>query len=194
MKKCENGHYYADELDHCPYCPQDNKQVKDIERTRTFSDDNTRVFDDNKNDNSKHTQIFDEKSNTGGLSSDPERTIISIPQDEKSGEKVTRATRKLVGWIVSYSIDELGIDFRLYEGKNAIGSNPDCEITVFNDKSVSGKHATVLFRAGVFMIKDEFSTNGTFLNDKILNTETPILKDGDTIKVGDTIFKFKIAL
>ncbi len=115
-------------------------------------------------------------------------------EDENAEVEAPRLKRMLVGWVVSFTIDKMGADFRLYEGKNIIGSAPDCEITVTGDKVVSSKHATILFRNNKFRIKDEFSTNGTYVNDKDIEDETVLLMDGDTIKIGATIFKFRTAL
>jgi pSer/pThr/pTyr-binding forkhead associated (FHA) protein len=42
---------------------------------------------------------------------------------------------------------------------------------------------------GSFKFKDELSTNGTFVNDAF--EEEGSLKDGDTIKIGSTLFKFR---
>jgi pSer/pThr/pTyr-binding forkhead associated (FHA) protein len=60
---------------------------------------------------------------------------------------------------------------------------------VRNDPAVSGHHLTILHRMGHFKFKDELSTNGTFINDVF--EEEGNLKDGDIIKMGDTIFKFR---
>jgi pSer/pThr/pTyr-binding forkhead associated (FHA) protein len=105
-------------------------------------------------------------------------------------KKEQRSNRRLVGWLVTYSIDTLGIDYRLYEGRNVVGRDADSQITV-NDKTVSGKHATILFRADKYKIKDELSSHGTFVNGEDIEEETVELHDGDIIKLGDTIFKFK---
>jgi pSer/pThr/pTyr-binding forkhead associated (FHA) protein len=45
---------------------------------------------------------------------------------------------------------------------------------------------------GDFKFKDELSTNGTFINDEFV--EEGNLKDGDTIRIGQTVFKFRSAL
>ena len=223
MKKCSNGHYYADNLEYCPYCPPDSKseKVDNEEKTKiadnnnASSTDKTKIFDGSDNINQDKTKIFggdnvnqDKTKIFGGninketkvynkihKERNSEKTFIDLgPEAEKNEEKSIRATRKLVGWLVSYTIDSMGVDFRLYEGKTLIGSDPECEVTVPNDKVVSGKNATILFRNGKFKIKDEFSTNGTYLNNEIVEDETPQLNDNDIIKVGKTIFKFKIAL
>lgn len=104
-----------------------------------------------------------------------------------------RYGRKLVGWLVSYSFDELGVDYKLYEGRNIIGRDIDCNITV-NDSRMSGKHAVLLFRANKYSLTDSQSSHGTFVNDEDIDLEPRYLKDGDIIRMGSTIFKFRTSL
>jgi len=95
-----------------------------------------------------------------------------------------------VGWLVTFSHDEYGQDFKLYAGKNKIGSSPGSDILI-NDSSVSAEHVTVLFRDHEFLIKDNFSTNGTKVNG--VTVDEGKLKEGDELKAGNTVFKFKTA-
>lgn len=104
-----------------------------------------------------------------------------------------RYGRKLVGWLVTYSFDELGVDYKLYEGRNIIGRDMDCNITV-NDPRMSGKHAVLLFRANKYSLTDSQSSHGTFVNDEDIDLEPRYLKDGDIIRMGSTIFKFRTSL
>jgi pSer/pThr/pTyr-binding forkhead associated (FHA) protein len=69
----------------------------------------------------------------------------------------------------------------------------ECNITV-PDKTMSGKHATILFKNDKFKIKDELSSHGTFVNDRDIEEETVELHDNDIIRLGETILKIKIAL
>jgi hypothetical protein len=208
MKKCSAGHYYSDHLDACPYCsPESNNEVNEtLGSTAGFMDETNEAIptellnEETKtipfSSNSDQSNQFNEVPNTiEQRFEDFDKTVI-IDSDDSQGDSqpAQRLKRKLAGWLVSYTLDELGLDFRLYEGKNCIGSKIECEVPVLQDKSVSGKHATILFRNNKFLLKDEFSTNGTYLNDNIVEEETPVLKDGDVIKVGNTIFKFKVAL
>ena len=105
-------------------------------------------------------------------------------------QRVYREVRKLVGWLVSYTLDPMGVDFKLYEGRNIIGRDMDCNITV-NDNMVSSKHAVLLFRAGKYSVTDSQSSHGTFVNDVDIELEPYYLQDGDVIKVGQTVFKFR---
>ena len=216
MKRCEFGHYYSDHLDNCPYCGVDAQGESnnaattsgfdgDHETTSGFIEDETNFPTSqfvNTNEPGtiqiKNDNDFDQFEESGFTESNPdhEKTIIidNSKDDSENDEKNIRPTRKLVGWLASYTLDEMGLDYRLFEGKNVIGSNVNCEVSVIQDKSVSGTHATILYRNNKFLIRDEFSTNGTFVNDKIVEEQAVVLKDGDVIKVGNTIFKFKTPL
>ena len=84
----------------------------------------------------------------------------------------------------------MGADFKLYEGRNVIGRDIDCNICV-NDNMVSGRHAVILFRAGKYSITDSQSSHGTFVNDNDIELEPCYLQDGDVIRMGKTLFKFR---
>jgi len=183
FKLCNNGHYYDDALAECPFCPKTSKtnQPMDLDKTRIDEgdkplDDKTQIFSGNANTNLGKTQIF-----SGNASQD----------EPQFNDQKNSAGRKLTGWLVSFTMDPLGVDFRLYEGRNIVGSDPQCDIVISNDSSVSGKHLTILYRMGVFKFKDEFSTNGTFVNEEFVEEGT--LNDGDTLKIGNTVFKFRTA-
>lgn len=190
FKLCKNGHYYPISLEQCPYCPKpaSNKPVMNIDKTRVATPENmaldkTKIINSSEQDsgstqpgNLAKTQIFT------GNNPQPTANPQSKPVSPHTG-------RKLVGWLVSFTLDANGVDFRLYEGRNTIGSDPGCDIVVSNDGAVSSKHVTILNRMGSFKFKDELSTNGTFINDVF--EEEGNLKDGDTIKIGSTLFKFR---
>jgi pSer/pThr/pTyr-binding forkhead associated (FHA) protein len=108
-------------------------------------------------------------------------------------ERQYRDARKLVGWLVTYSFDPMGADFRIYEGRNTVGRDVDCNITV-PDRMISGKHATILFKNGIFKIPDELSSYGTLVNDNDIEDEHVVIRDNDAIKMGETVFKFKVAV
>lgn len=158
MKKCDNGHFYADDLVKCPYC-------------------------------NPETPV--------NLSANLNKTVIITPEIHSSlptnsphvsSQPSANTGRKLVGWLVSFTHNPLGQDYKLFEGRNIIGSDSSCDI-VIADNLVSSKHLTILFRADKFKFKDELSTNGTFINE-VMQDEGD-LNDGDQIRIGKTIFKFR---
>jgi pSer/pThr/pTyr-binding forkhead associated (FHA) protein len=121
--------------------------------------------------------------NTGSLN----KTQIIAPTEP--AQKLQVVNRKLVGWLVSFTMDPNGKDFRLYEGRNTIGSDPSNDIVVTGDPAVSSKHLTILYRMGKFKCKDEFSTNGTYVNEVFF--EEGDLTDGAIIRIGQTVFTFR---
>jgi pSer/pThr/pTyr-binding forkhead associated (FHA) protein len=65
--------------------------------------------------------------------------------------------------------------------RTQIGRSPDCEIFL-DDVTVSRKHALLLEREGTFVIQDEGSLNGTFLNRRRI--ESAEIEDGDELQIG----------
>ena len=109
---------------------------------------------------------------------------------------IQASTKKLAGWIVSYTLDPLGVDYKIYIGSNTIGRDISNSIPILKDNAVSAKHISILCKNGQFYIKDEMASNGTFLNDEELEIGKPYeLKDRDKIRLGAvTTFIFKSAL
>jgi hypothetical protein len=220
FNKCPNGHYYQGVT--CPYCPQQvttgdsSTQTLDNEAktqiyggvgntstqgtvTKTqiidgFGSGNTSTIADNSS-----TASQGGRSGRQGANNADSHTVfgdeveVETPAGEIKTEKQYRSARRLVGWLVTYSFDKMGIDFKLYEGRNIIGRDADCSITI-NDRMVSGKHAILLFRADKYSITDSQSAHGTFVNDEDIELEPRYLKDGDVIRMGETVFKFRTSL
>jgi hypothetical protein len=67
------------------------------------------------------------------------------------------------------------------EGETTIGRSPDCGIFL-DDVTVSRKHAIVSERDGAFLVEDQGSLNGTFVNRK--RVESAQLEDGDELQIG----------
>ena len=186
--KCQNGHYYKEELASCPYCRTGNKTAEVINPKGK-----TQLYTESKEGNKTRLIIPKISSEQPG-----NRTVFGKEViDEIDGKKVIktdyRNERKLVGWLVTFSFDEMGVDYRLYEGRNLIGRDVDCSITI-PDKMMSLKHATILFKNNKFRIKDELSTHGTLVNGYDIEDEHFELNDNDLIHMGETNFKFKSAI
>ena len=65
--------------------------------------------------------------------------------------------------------------------RTTIGRSPDCDIFL-DDVTVSRKHAVLLQRDREFVIEDQGSLNGTFLNRKRIESGT--LENGDELQIG----------
>ena len=66
--------------------------------------------------------------------------------------------------------------------RTTIGRSPDCDIFL-DDVTVSRKHAVLVERNGAFLIEDEGSLNGTFVNRKRIDAATR-LESGDEVQIG----------
>jgi pSer/pThr/pTyr-binding forkhead associated (FHA) protein len=95
---------------------------------------------------------------------------------------------RIVGWLVTYSHNPDGDDFRIYAGYNRIGANPVCDVQI-EDETVSGSHAIIVYRDGRCLIKDDLSRNGTFVNGREI-TEAQPLQCYDQVRVGNTTLIF----
>jgi pSer/pThr/pTyr-binding forkhead associated (FHA) protein len=69
-----------------------------------------------------------------------------------------------------------------------IGRHPSCDLSLRKD-DVSRKHAEVRFEAGLYVIGDLRSTNGTFLNGRRIEGPQP-LAPGDRIEIGSSVITF----
>jgi FHA domain/zinc-ribbon domain len=67
------------------------------------------------------------------------------------------------------------------DGETTIGRSPECGIFL-DDVTVSRKHAVLSDRDGAFIIEDQGSLNGTFVNRK--RVESAQLEDGDELQIG----------
>jgi len=201
MKTCRNGHKYDDTLPECPFCPKaaaedlgatvidgragDGEETEWLSKSARASADATRIV-------GNPSGRADERP--GGPEPSSKRTrIVATPSAGKQprSEDVVRDVGKLIGWVVTFSWNPLGDDYRIREGKTRIGSDPTAEI-VLKDALVSADHAVLLHRGNALRIRDSFSTNGTFVNGQDVEDEPVVLKDGDTIKVGNTEFKLRL--
>ncbi len=76
-----------------------------------------------------------------------------------------------------------GTSFPL-EPVTALGRDLDNEI-VLADPTISGRHACLSIREGTWWIEDLGSTNGSFVNDEEVDSDTPaLLRSGDLVQVG----------
>jgi hypothetical protein len=115
------------------------------------------------------------------------RTTVMADQSSQ----LRKSRGRIVGWLVTYSHNPDGEDFRVYAGYNRIGANPVCDIQL-EDETVSGSHAIIVYRDGRCLIKDDLSRNGTFVNGREI-TEAHPLQSYDQVRIGNTYLTFVAA-
>ncbi|MDE0882054.1 MAG: diguanylate cyclase, partial [Myxococcota bacterium] len=79
---------------------------------------------------------------------------------------------------------------RLYDvgpGGADLGRGENAEISIASD-TVSRRHAQVLWLGDTLTVKDLKSLNGTYLDDRQVQTPTPVLP-GQMLRLGSVIFK-----
>lgn len=98
-------------------------------------------------------------------------------------------TRRIVAVLVTYTWRPGGQVFPVREGRNYLGRGPDCEICLPDDPQMSSRHATIIYRGAHFMIDDEKSMNGTFVNGVSVD-EKQWLHNYSRVKTGATDWIF----
>ena len=74
-------------------------------------------------------------------------------------------------------------------GRTTFGRQPDQDVQLL-DTSASKAHFVIVERNGVFLVRDEGSLNGTFVNGVRIGWEQALV-DGDEIVVGSTKVRFR---
>lgn len=88
--------------------------------------------------------------------------------------------------VVIYGLD-MGKKYNIEKSSIIIGRSSKSDIQI-DQESISRSHAKLVNSGEKVMIRDLGSTNGTYVNDKLIEECT--LRDGDLVKIGRTIFKF----
>lgn len=189
-KTCPNGHKYDSSIygDNCPFCPSESQKTKVA--TGLYSDvdlgGKTKVAGGNDMDEALTRPL----TNPSFESDEPEEggTVIRVVGQ---ADDAVSSGRKLVGLLISYSVNEYGEVYKIYEGRNYIGRSKQCDISIPSDKNMSSKHLVILFREaeGRFWAIDQDSSNGTYINGEFIS-EKVALRTNDVIVVGATKFVF----
>ncbi len=69
-----------------------------------------------------------------------------------------------------------------------IGATEKNHLHIANDPTVSGNHACLVFDHDVLGIFDNHSTNGTLVNGEAIREKRCLLRPGDRIRIGRSIF------
>lgn len=123
----------------------------------------------------------------------PESTPAGKPAIDET--RVNRVAPMLTGsggsgaaFVVQIYGPDLGKRYPLDRSPITVGRDLASDVVVDLD-NVSRRHCRFTRREGAFYVSDLNSTNGTLLNDRIVECESP-LRSSDLIKVGGAIFKF----
>lgn len=76
------------------------------------------------------------------------------------------------------------------DGDLVLGRGDHAEIRL-EDPFASSRHARIYEQGSIVVIEDLGSTNGTYLNEELLQTPRP-LHPGDRVRIGDSEFAFEV--
>jgi hypothetical protein len=105
------------------------------------------------------------------------------------GSSIVLALSRRAGRLVYQSGPARGTKVALRRGLNRIGQISENDIALDSD-AVSRRHAEIEVQGRNVQIRDLDSTNGTFVNDKRLERDSP-LRPGDRIRIADVEFVYE---
>src|SRR5688572_26546136 len=117
--------------------------------------------------------VHDESASDTTMSFTPEEG------DEEGAELLEELRAEGPTLVVRSGGGRAGEHFPLQEQNITVGRSPDCDIFL-DDVTVSRRHALVKQSNGGFLIEDQGSLNGTFLNRRRI--ESASLEDGDEVQ------------
>ncbi len=123
---------------------------------------------------------------------DLRRTVSPAPDATgfHAAPAYAESPRGVDGWLVVERGGGLERDERFdLIGGLSIGRSKESDVQI-EDRYASSLHARVFSRSGHFYAEDMSSTNGTLLNGATLKGEAELI-DGDTVQIGDTVFRFE---
>lgn len=119
---------------------------------------------------------------------DPYRTGTIVLSSEKPSASAPAVEVKVKGFLSREGASPSESDFRLRGGVTVIGRQEGD--LVVDDPSVSARHCQIEERDDRFIVRDLGSSNGTFVNERLVRSAR--LQSGDRIQVGTTRFVFSV--
>jgi Double zinc ribbon len=118
-----------------------------------------------------------------------DRTVFGpVPSGGQAAPPVTK-NRRIVGILITYSWNPEGKIFPILEGRNFIGRDQDCEVSVPEDETMSGHNSHITYRQS-FVVGDLVSMTGTDLDGAPIEEQFHSLGNYATIRAGSTYFTF----
>jgi pSer/pThr/pTyr-binding forkhead associated (FHA) protein len=91
--------------------------------------------------------------------------------------------------LVTYSWAPQGQVFPIFEGRNFIGRDKDCEVCVPEDQTLSGRNSHITYRQN-FVVGDMVSMTGTDVDGVPIEEQFHSLSNYATLRAGSTYFTF----
>jgi hypothetical protein len=82
-----------------------------------------------------------------------------------------------------------GREVMIAKDETLIGRAEGCDVGIFGDMDIEKKHARILLKGERYVLHDNGSTRGTFVNDRRLSAPQELVS-GDLIRVGNCYLRF----
>lgn len=107
---------------------------------------------------------------------------------QRGGDDLTQQVPVLT--LTQYDPDGSERVYKFSESKIMIGRDTAIDLNI-DDKTISARHAQLLYQHGQWWVEDLQSTNGTFLNlDPV--REQIVITDGDQVRCGRVVLQIAI--
>jgi hypothetical protein len=115
-----------------------------------------------------------------------------IPETDEEDTGIIEAKKEpeIKAKLVCTTGPHAGEVLELRSGITTLGRSSDNVFVLSQDKGISRHHAIILQESGRFVVQDQNSLNGTFVNDEQI-AGPHYLKDGDEILVGLSTLKYQ---
>ena len=111
--------------------------------------------------------------------------VEKVPSEEDTGETTIQTGPSGVARVsFRLEVPELALSFTLEEGENLIGRAEDAAVRI-NLADISRRHAVITVRGDKVTVRDEGSSNKTFIDDREVGPEPVELLAGDVLMFGD---------
>ena len=110
-----------------------------------------------------------------------DETTLSYTVEEEAEATAAHEAVEGPALVIRTGGGRAGEHFRLEKERTTIGRSPDCDVFL-DDVTVSRRHAVCIREGDRFLIEDQGSLNGTFLNRGRI--ESAELSDDDELQIG----------
>jgi hypothetical protein len=118
----------------------------------------------------------------------PDRALRALRDAYGAGHVSTATLESRAEWVLGGRIEDAVWDLPLSplseRGRWILGRGSGCDLTFGDDDTVSRQHAEIAVRAGLCLVRDLDSCNGTLLNGRVVRRAR--LRRGDVLLVGET--------